>query len=73
VDQRGINGWSDLTLLELAAAKFVCDGLDDTDLADRLGLPADRAREVLERLFAKVGVASRVDLVIQAVGRGALA
>lgn len=63
------DGWARLTLTELAAAKFVCDGLSDEALARRLGVAPVVGRAVVERLFEKLGVVSRVQLVIQAVER----
>ncbi|MEY2569030.1 MAG: hypothetical protein QOE35_3559 [Actinomycetota bacterium] len=63
------NGWTQLTLTELAAAKFVCDGLSEEALARRLGMTPASARAVISGVFDKLGVASRVELVIQAVER----
>ena len=61
--------WERLSLMELAAAKFICDGLADGAVAERLNLSEAAARGVIETMFAKLGVASRVELVIQAVER----
>jgi DNA-binding NarL/FixJ family response regulator len=66
------NAWSRLTLTELAAAKFVCDGLSEADTATRLDVAAETMHAVLDALYAKLGIASRVELVIQAVDRRVL-
>ncbi len=63
------DAWESLTLNELAAAKFLCDGLTDCGVAERLGLSFDAARALIAGLLEKLGVASRVELVIQAVQR----
>jgi DNA-binding CsgD family transcriptional regulator len=62
------DGWSRLTLTELAATKFVCDGLSEDGVAARLNVDVETVRAVLDRVFTKLGVVSKVELVIQAVG-----
>ena len=61
--------WATLTLTELAAAKFVRDGLDVEGVADRLGLSPTATEIVIDGVFDKLGVLSRVELVIQSVAR----
>jgi DNA-binding CsgD family transcriptional regulator len=63
------DGWERLTLTELAAAKFVCDGLAEDVIARRLNMAPTLARALVNSVFAKLGVVSRVELVIQAVQR----
>jgi DNA-binding CsgD family transcriptional regulator len=41
--------------------------LSEDGVADRLGVDVHTAHAVLERVFAKLGVVSKVELVIQAV------
>ena len=66
------SAWEKLSLTELAAAKFICDGLTPDALAERLALPLETVHAVVARIFDKLGVVSRVELVVQAIGRHGL-
>ena len=67
------SAWDRLSLTELAAAKFMCDGLTGDELAERLDLPSDTVHAVVSGIFDKLGVLSRVELVVQAIGRHGVA
>jgi DNA-binding CsgD family transcriptional regulator len=52
-----------LTLAERAIAELVIEGCDNTTIAGRRGVAASTIANQLSRLFAKLGVHSRSELV----------
>ena len=60
-----------LTRREEQVVALVADGLSNRDVAHELGLSEHTVKKYLYRIFDKVGVSSRVELVLYAVTRGA--
>lgn len=65
------NGFKLLTPREEQVVALVADGLTNRDVARELGLSEHTIKKYLFRIFDKVGVSSRVELVLYAVTRGA--
>jgi DNA-binding NarL/FixJ family response regulator len=65
------NGCKLLTGREEQVVALVADGLSNRDVAHELGLTENTVKKYLFRIFDKVGVSSRVELVLYAVTRGA--
>jgi DNA-binding NarL/FixJ family response regulator len=65
------NGFKLLTPREEQVVALVADGLSNRDVAHELGLSQHTVKKYLFRIFDKVGVSSRVELVLYAVTRGA--
>jgi DNA-binding NarL/FixJ family response regulator len=61
-----------LTPREEQVVALVADGLGNRDVARELGLSEHTIKKYLFRIFDKVGVSSRVELVLYAVTRGAV-
>jgi len=61
-----------LTPREEQVVALVADGLSNRDVARELGLSEHTIKKYLFRIFDKVGVSSRVELVLYAVTRGAV-
>jgi len=61
-----------LTPREEQVVALVADGLSNRDVARELGLSEHTVKKYLFRIFDKVGVSSRVELVLYAVTRGAI-
>ena len=61
-----------LTPREEQVVALVADGLSNRDVARELGLTEHTIKKYLYRIFDKVGVSSRVELVLYAVTRGAI-
>jgi DNA-binding NarL/FixJ family response regulator len=59
-----------LTPREEQVVALVADGLSNRDVARELGLTEHTIKKYLYRIFDKVGVSSRVELVLYAVTRG---
>jgi DNA-binding NarL/FixJ family response regulator len=68
VNSRGINL---LTPREEQVVALVADGLINRDVARELGLSEHTVKKYLFRIFDKLGVSTRVELVLYAVTRGA--
>jgi len=68
VNSRGIKL---LTPREEQVVALVADGLSNRDIALELGLSEHTIKKYLFRIFDKVGVSSRVELVLYAVSHGA--
>ncbi|HZP63120.1 MAG TPA: response regulator transcription factor [Terriglobales bacterium] len=66
------NGHNLLTRREEQVVALVADGLSNRDVAHELGLSEHTVKKYLYRIFDKVGVSSRVELVLYAVTRGAV-
>jgi len=68
VNSRGINL---LTPREEQVVALVADGLSNRGVARELGLSEHTVKKYLFRIFDKLGVSTRVELVLYAVTRGA--
>ena len=66
------NGGKLLTGREEQVVALVADGLSNRDVARELGLTENTVKKYLFRIFDKIGVSSRVELVLYAVTRGAV-
>lgn len=66
------NGFNLLTAREEQVVALVADGLTNRDVARELGLTENTVKKYLFHIFDKVGVSSRVELVLFAVTRGAM-
>ena len=66
------NGRKLLTPREEQVVALVADGLSNRHVARELGLSEHTVKKYLFRIFDKVGVSSRVELVLYAVTRGAV-
>ncbi|HXY04278.1 MAG TPA: response regulator transcription factor [Terriglobales bacterium] len=66
------NGFNLLTAREEQVVALVADGLTNRDVARELGLTENTIKKYLFHIFDKVGVSSRVELVLYAVTRGAV-
>ena len=60
-----------LTPREEQVVALVADGLSNRDIARELGLSEHTVKKYLFRIFDKLGVSTRVELVLYAVTRGA--
>ena len=65
------NGVNLLTPREEQVVALVADGLGNRDVARELGLSEHTVKKYLFRIFDKLGVSTRVELVLYAVTRGA--
>jgi DNA-binding NarL/FixJ family response regulator len=64
------NGRSLLTPREEQVVALVADGLSNRDVATELGLSEHTIKKYLLRIFDKVGISSRVELVLYAMSHG---
>jgi DNA-binding CsgD family transcriptional regulator len=64
------NGRFLLTPREEQVVALVADGLTNRGVATELGLSEHTIRKYLLRIFDKVGISSRVDLVLYAMSHG---
>jgi DNA-binding NarL/FixJ family response regulator len=62
-----------LTAREGQVVALVSDGLSNRDVASELGLSEHTVKKYLFRIFDKLGISSRVELVLYALHNGALA
>lgn len=67
------NGDNLLTSREGQVVALVSDGLSNRDVAMELGLSEHTVKKYLFRIFDKLGISSRVELVLYALHNGALA
>ena len=65
------NGESLLTSREEQVVALVTDGLTNRDVASELGLSEHTVKKYLFRIFEKLGISSRVELVLYALNHGA--
>jgi DNA-binding NarL/FixJ family response regulator len=63
-------GMSLLTAREEQVVALVADGLSNREIAQELGLREDTIKTYLFRIFEKLGISSRVELVLYAVNHG---
>lgn len=64
------NGRSLLTPREEQVVALVADGLTNRGVADELGLSEHTIKKYLLRIFDKIGISSRVELVLYAMSHG---
>jgi DNA-binding NarL/FixJ family response regulator len=62
-------GSSPLTEREMAVVQCVADGLTNKEVAARLGVSPHTIKNYLFRIFDKVGVSSRIELIYYAMSR----
>lgn len=60
-----------LTSREEQVVALVADGLSNRDVASELGLSEHTVKKYLFRIFDKLGISNRVELVLYAVHHGA--
>jgi DNA-binding NarL/FixJ family response regulator len=65
------NGEKLLTSREEQVVALVADGLSNRDVASELGLSEHTVKKYLFRIFEKLGISSRVELVLYALNHGA--
>jgi len=65
------NGGSLLSARELDVVRCVAEGLTNREVAQRLHLTEHTVKNYLFRIFDKLGVSSRVEVVLYALGNGA--
>jgi DNA-binding NarL/FixJ family response regulator len=66
-----LNGEKLLTSREEQVVALVADGLSNRDVASELGLSEHTVKKYLFRIFEKLGISSRVELVLYALNQGA--
>ena len=64
-------GWDALTPTESKVAELVATGMTNTQVAAELVMGAETVKTHLSRVFAKVGVANRKELIVAASRRAA--
>ena len=64
--KRGASGWASLTRAELDVTKLVSEGLGNKDIAARLFISPRTVQAHLTHIYAKLGLASRVQLAQEA-------
>ncbi|MDP7724911.1 LuxR family transcriptional regulator [Mycobacterium sp. TY814] len=69
--KRPAAGWDALTPSERDVARLVTEGLSNKDVGTRLFISPRTVQTHLTHIYAKLGIASRVQLVQQAVNHGA--
>jgi DNA-binding NarL/FixJ family response regulator len=67
----GSSGEVLLTSREEQVVALVSDGLSNRDVANELGLSENTVKKYLFRIFEKLGISSRVELVLYALHHGA--
>lgn len=66
----GVAGQTLLTSREEQVVALVTDGLSNRDVANELGLSEHTVKKYLFRIFEKLGISSRVELVLYALHNG---
>jgi DNA-binding NarL/FixJ family response regulator len=66
----GVGGETLLTSREEQVVALVTDGLSNRDVANELGLSEHTVKKYLFRIFEKLGISSRVELVLYALHNG---
>ena len=64
--KRPATGWASLTPAERDVARLVCEGLANKEIAARLFVSPRTVQAHLSHIYAKLGIASRVQLVQEA-------
>jgi len=67
------NGGSLLSAREIDVVRCVAEGLTNREIAQRLKLTEHTVKNYLFRIFDKLGVSSRVEVVLYALGNGGVA
>lgn len=67
--RRPSSGWDSLTPSEVEAVRLVVEGLSNPAIAQRLFVSRHTVETHLRHVFAKLGVASRTELAVEAVPR----
>jgi DNA-binding CsgD family transcriptional regulator len=67
--KRPTSGWGSLTPMELDVVRLVREGLGNKDIGARLFISPRTVQTHLTHVYAKLGIASRVQLVQEAVRR----
>jgi two-component system nitrate/nitrite response regulator NarL len=65
----GNGGMATLTRREEEVARLVADGLRNREIAESLGVTEHAVRNYMYRIFDKLGISNRVELVLYAVAR----
>jgi DNA-binding CsgD family transcriptional regulator len=68
--KRPTSGWESLTPAECDVVRLVGDGLGNKDIATRLFVSPRTVQSHLTHVYAKLGIASRVQLVREAARHG---
>ena len=68
--KRPTSGWASLTPMERDVVSLVREGLGNKDIGARLFISPRTVQTHLTHVYAKLGIASRVQLVREAEGRG---
>lgn len=67
----GLRAWSALTLREQQIATVLCtEAPTDAALSERLGLSRHTTHQHLKNIYCKLGIGSRIELVIFAYNQG---
>jgi two-component system, NarL family, nitrate/nitrite response regulator NarL len=66
----GANGLSLLSKRELEVVQYLAQGLTNREIADRMGLSQHTIKNYLFRVFDKLGVSSRVELLFMTLSQG---
>jgi two-component system nitrate/nitrite response regulator NarL len=69
---RGVKGNALLSARELDVVRCVAEGLSNREIAQRLTLREHTVKNYLFRIFDKLGVSSRVEVVLYALGGGSV-
>ncbi len=64
-----MGGWERLTPAERAVVELLCEGLTNPEIAERLTLSPRTVQRHLYKVFRKVDVRSRTQLVAEAMRR----
>ena len=64
--KRPASGWPSLTPAERDVARLICEGLANKEIATRLFVSPRTVQAHLSHIYAKLGIASRVQLVQEA-------
>jgi predicted ATPase/class 3 adenylate cyclase/DNA-binding CsgD family transcriptional regulator len=68
--KRPATGWTSLTPAEQDVVRLVCDGLPNKDIATRLFVSPRTVQAHLSHVYAKLGIASRTQLIQEAASHG---
>jgi DNA-binding NarL/FixJ family response regulator len=66
----GTNGLSLLTKRELEVVQSVAEGLTNREIAEHLGLSQHTVKNYMSRIFDKLGVSNRIELLFMSLSQG---